>query len=243
MLKEDLHLLSKLMERLYQELKNKELWQLFYYVENRLVSLLAVMELRRIKINTDELVRFSEVLKVLFEELNLASKLPQKTKLAKTNVGNQTSTSESVLNQLVDFHPLPSIVLEHRQIQKLKSTYIDGMMSCVRDGYISTHWDQTSAATGRLSSYQPNVQAIPKTPVIITDYEDNFIIDFQQIELRILAHLSNDPSLLKIFQQNKNGDIFLELAAQWYVNIVSLSGCFHCISSDDSCCGKTSVSN
>lgn len=64
MLKTDLYLLSKLMEKLYQELKNKGLWQLFYYVENRLVSLLAVMELRQIKINTDKLVKFSNVLKV-----------------------------------------------------------------------------------------------------------------------------------------------------------------------------------
>lgn len=62
------------------------------------------------------------------------------------------------------------------QLQKLKSTYVDGMASCVRKGYLSTHWDQTAAVTGRLTSFQPNIQAIPKVPVTITDVHDNFIV-------------------------------------------------------------------
>ena len=62
------------------------------------------------------------------------------------------------------------------QIQKLKSTYVDGMLSCIKDDHLSTHWDQTSAATGRLSSYHPNIQAIPKTSVTITDVNSSYVI-------------------------------------------------------------------
>ena len=61
------------------------------------------------------------------------------------------------------------------QLQKLKSTYIDGMLACVSDGQLYTHWDQTSAATGRLSSYQPNIQAIPKVPVTISGLNTSYI--------------------------------------------------------------------
>ena len=53
---------------------------------------------------------------------------------------------------------------------------MDGIMSCVQTGHLSTHWDQISAATGRLSSYQPNVQAIPKAPIVVSNYKDNFIV-------------------------------------------------------------------
>ncbi|XP_069140238.1 DNA polymerase nu-like [Argopecten irradians] len=279
LLKEDLCLLSELMRRLYQKLISRDQWDLYCCVEMKLLPLLAAMELRPLRIDVDTMLRFSNILKrklqkleknaheaaghpflinspaqlrqVLFEELKLDKKLPGNRRLAKTNIGHQISTSEAVLNQLVDTHHLPGIILEYRQVQKLKSTYVDGMMSCVQDGYISTHWDQTSAATGRLSSYQPNIQAIPKTSTVISDFTDNFIIgkkrgdtveifardsfishdgwsflsaDFQQIELRLLAHLADDPTLLKIFTNAESGskDIFIELTTQWLCKPVSL---------------------
>lgn len=185
-------------------------------------------------------------LKVIFEELQLHTRLSN-SKLAKTAGGHQLSTSESVLTQLMHLHPLPAVILEYRQVQKLKSTYVDGMMSAVVSGYLSTHWDQTSAATGRLSSHSPNIQAIPKTASSISvsagkDKEcivgytdpgeknvdifarDSFIshdgwsflsADFQQIELRLLAHLANDSTLLRLFNESCEKDIFVELTAQW----------------------------
>ncbi|VDI53250.1 DNA polymerase nu [Mytilus galloprovincialis] len=276
LLEEDILILGKLMNRLYQKLQSRELWDLFCCVETKLVPLLALMECQQVKIDADKLMMFSNVLKkklqkleqkaydsvghsflinspaqlrqVLFEELKLDTKLPKKNKLAKTSIGHQISTSESVLQQLVDFHPLPGLVLEYRQFQKLKSTYMDGIMSCVQKDYLLTHWDQISAATGRLSSYQPNVQAIPKTSITVTNYKDNFIVDkeeddtleifardifisqegwsflaadFQQIELRLLAHLADDEVLLQIFQKQNDSDIFVELTSQWLGKSIS----------------------
>ncbi|XP_052099032.1 DNA polymerase nu-like [Mytilus californianus] len=276
LLKEDFSLLGKLMNRLYQKLQSRELWDLFCCVETKLVPLLALMECQQVQIDTDKLMMFSNILKkklqkleqkayesvghsflikspaqlrqVLFEELKLDTKLPKKNKLAKTSIGHQISTSESVLQQLVDFHPLPGLVLEYRQFQKLKSTYMDGIMSCVQKDNLLTHWDQISAATGRLSSYQPNVQAIPKVSITITNYKDNFIVDkeeddtleifardifishegwsflaadFQQIELRLLAHLADDEMLLQIFQKQNDSDIFVELTSQWLGKSIS----------------------
>ncbi|KAL4231844.1 hypothetical protein ACF0H5_009420 [Mactra antiquata] len=141
-------------------------------------------------------------------------------------------------------HTLPSIVLEYRQLQKLKSAYVDGILSCVINNSIQTHWDQTSAATGRLTSYQPNIQAIPKIPITISDCKQNYIcgsdqtgeksveiyardafiasknfsfiaVDFQQIELRILGHLANDTVLLNILNDPQTPDIFIVLTSQW----------------------------
>ncbi|OWF55047.1 DNA polymerase nu-like [Mizuhopecten yessoensis] len=275
-LREDMCLLSELMKCLYQKLVARDLWVLYCCVEMKLLPLLAAMELRPLRVDSDTMLRFSDVLKqfvkfessipsnaghpflinspaqlrqVLFEELKLDKKLPGGKRLAKTNIGHQISTSEAVLSQLVGTHCLPAIILEYRQVQKLKSTYVEGMMSCVREGYISTHWDQTSAATGRLSSYQPNIQAIPKTSTVISDYTNNYIVgkksgdrveifprdsfishdgwsflaaDFQQIELRLLAHLADDPTLLKIFTESRSTDIFIELTSQWLSKPVSL---------------------
>lgn len=62
------------------------------------------------------------------------------------------------------------------KMQKLMSTYVDGMMSCVTNGSIMTHWDQTAAATGRLTSSQPNIQAVPKTVITVTDFQTTYVI-------------------------------------------------------------------
>ncbi|XP_041370905.1 DNA polymerase nu-like [Gigantopelta aegis] len=262
--------LHQAMARLEKKLKSHNLWKLFSEVECPLISLLATMEIQQFRVDTKTFIVFSDVLKkklsrleekafgvighsfcinshpqlrqVLYEELQLDKKLPLKTKIAKTSIAQQKSTSEAMLNQLVDIHPLPAIVLEYRQLQKLKSTYVDGMLACVNDGYLRTHWDQTAAATGRLTSYQPNIQAIPKTSVTVTDYEISYIAgksndkkveifarepyishdehlllaaDFQQIELRLFAHLSDDQTLLDLFKRKTHEDIFIQLTAQW----------------------------
>ncbi|XP_046549323.1 DNA polymerase nu-like isoform X2 [Haliotis rubra] len=239
----DLSLLQDMMTKMRERLWSHDLWGLFCNIETCLIPLLAQLEMQRFKVNTATFVAFSNILKkkltkleekafasaghsfcinshpqlrqVLYEELRLDEKLPGKSKIAKTTVAHQKSTSEATLTQLKDTHALPAIVLEYRQLQKLKSTYVDGMASCVRKGYLSTHWDQTAAATGRLTSSQPNIQAIPKVPVTITDVQDNFIVDFQQIELRLLAHLADDQVLLGIFNNPQLHDIFIELTSQW----------------------------
>ncbi|XP_052771079.1 uncharacterized protein LOC128210768 [Mya arenaria] len=266
----DMALLGVAWNRVKQKLENCGLWSLYHDLEAPLTPLLAAMEMRPLTVATHTLLQLSDILKkklvqleqqahkaagrvfllsshhqlrqVLFEELKLDLKLPNRAKLAKTSVGKETSTSEAVLTQLAPLHDLPAIVLEHRQLQKLKSTYIDGMLSCVRDGALYTHWDQTAAATGRLTSYQPNIQAIPKLPVTIGGLKTCFIpdkdsnstveiyardpfvsrpgytfiaADFQQIELRLLGHLADDPMLLKLFNDPDIPDIFTPLTAQW----------------------------
>ncbi|GFN75676.1 DNA polymerase i [Plakobranchus ocellatus] len=243
---------------------------LFKQIEMRLVPILVSMETRAISIDISVFVKFSDILKsklarleekiynavghaftinshiqlrqVLYEELKLDQKLPPKAKIGKTNVAHLKSTSEASLKQLVNVHLLPSLVLEYRQLQKLKSTYVDGMMACVHNGTLTTHWDQTAAATGRLTSFGPNIQAIPKTAITITDYQQNYVIgsktvneatihvrqpfvsrkgylllaaDFQQIELRLLAHLSEDSNLLSTFWQPNANDLFIALTSKW----------------------------
>ncbi|KAK3610435.1 hypothetical protein CHS0354_016612 [Potamilus streckersoni] len=267
----DLRNLSAVMKELYQRLMAQDMWELFYKVEMKLTPVLAAMEITEFKIDTSILGNFSDILKkkllqleekahecvghtfsltshpqlrqVLFEELRLNAMLPQTTKLTKTSVGHEPSTSEVVLNHLTKYHPLPGIILEHRQLQKLKCTYVDGILSCVKKDKLLTHWDQTAAATGRVTSFQPNVQTIPKVPVTIIFMNKSYVIgkedeerkvvifardpfishegysfmaaDFQQIELRLLAHLASDPLLLKIFNNPESPDIFFELTSQW----------------------------
>ncbi|GFR97839.1 DNA polymerase nu [Elysia marginata] len=259
-----------LMKNLKTKLSSLNQWALYTEIEMRLVPILACMETRPININVSVFLNFSDILKskltkleekiykevghefsinshmqlrqVLYSELKLDQMLPTKVKIGKTSVAQLKSTSEASLNQFIDVHPLPSLILEYRQLQKLKSTYVDGMMSAVHDGRLTTHWDQTAAATGRLTSSRPNIQAVPKTAMTITDYEDNYIIgaktfreakinvrepfisrkgfsllsaDFQQIELRILAHLSEDSNLLSTFWQTNSNDVFVALTSKW----------------------------
>lgn len=271
---DDMEMILDLIQKQFNSICSKNMRQLFLRVETKLTPLLAIMDTQKIKVSTDTMLKFSDILQkklefleqkaykivghsfsitspaqirqVIFEELQLHTRLSN-SKLAKTAVGHQLSTSESVLTQLMHLHPLPAVILEYRQVQKLKSTYVDGMMSAVVSGYLSTHWDQTSAATGRLSSHSPNIQAIPKTASSISvsagkDKEcivgytdpgeknvdifarDSFIshdgwsflsADFQQIELRLLAHLANDSTLLRLFNESCEKDIFVELTAQW----------------------------
>ncbi|KAL8561162.1 hypothetical protein ACOMHN_054533 [Nucella lapillus] len=180
---------------------------------------------------------------LLYEELRLDHQLPGSRRVTLTATAQHKSTSEAMLKQMVPLHPLPAVILEYRHLVKLKSTYIDGMLECVRGGALFTHWDQTSAATGRLVSAHPNLQAIPKTPTTVTDYEgDDCIVgaepkiceiyarepfiandghvflsaDFQQMELRLLAHLARDPALKDMFRSpHQAADVFIQLTAQW----------------------------
>ncbi len=143
---------------------------------------------------------------ILFDELKLRS-------TRKTKTGR--STDADVLEQLSDDHPLPAIVLEHRAIAKLKGTYVDALPKLVHPetGRIHTRWSQAVAATGRLSSQDPNLQNIP----IRTDLgrlirrafvaPPGFVVlsaDYSQIELRVLAHLSKDPVLVDAFRTGQD---------------------------------------
>jgi DNA polymerase-1 len=126
------------------------------------------------------------------------------------------STDEEVLRKLADKHKLPALLLEYRQLAKLKSTYVDALPELVspKTGRLHSSFNQTGTETGRLSSSNPNLQNIPiKTDIgrsirkaIIASAPGNYLLacDYSQIELRILAHLSKDESLIGAFGENKD---------------------------------------
>lgn len=141
---------------------------------------------------------------ILFEQL----KLPV---LKKTPKG-QPSTAESVLQELAEDYPLPKLILQHRSMSKLKSTYTDKLPLQISDktGRVHTSYHQAVAATGRLSSSNPNLQNIPirspegrkiRQAFIAPDGYKVMAADYSQIELRIMAHLSGDTGLLTAFEQ------------------------------------------
>lgn len=131
--------------------------------------------------------------------------------LQKTPTG-QASTAEEVLQELALTYPLANIILEHRHLSKLKSTYTDALPQCIhpKTGRVHTSYNQAVTSTGRLSSSQPNLQNIPIRSEEGRKIRQAFIAppgcvlisaDYSQIELRIMAHLSQDPGLLNAFQQ------------------------------------------
>ncbi|NXD20704.1 DPOLN polymerase, partial [Spelaeornis formosus] len=260
----NLEKLYNVMMDLADGLKAQGLWNLFCTLELPLIKILAVMETHKIYVDKQELKRTSEILALRLKELEqeahevagerflltsshqlrevLFDKLKLHTlceKLHRTEVQQLVSTSEAVLNKLQDLHPLPKIILEYRQVHKMKSTYVDGLRTCMEKGFISSTWNQTGTVTGRLSAKHPNIQGISKHPVTITKKqyikgkeEDVITIsprtlfvskqgwtflaaDFSHIELRILADLSSEPELLKLFQEPEITDIFTTLASQW----------------------------
>ena len=138
---------------------------------------------------------------VLFDELGL--RVVKRTKTGR-------STDHDVLEELAAEHPLPALVLEHRALAKLKGTYLDAFPRLVdAEGRIHTRYNQAVAATGRLSSSEPNLQNIPVKTAFGRRIREAFVAppgalilaaDYSQIELRVLAHLSRDPELLDAFR-------------------------------------------
>jgi DNA polymerase-1 len=141
---------------------------------------------------------------ILFDKMKLPT-------VRKTATG-QPSTDEDVLTQLAADYPLPKVLLEHRALSKLKSTYTDKLPQMVNPdtGRVHTTFSQATAVTGRLASTEPNLQNIPVRTVEGRRIREAFIAppgsvivsaDYSQIELRIMAHLSSDPALLRAFHE------------------------------------------
>ncbi|XP_053433973.1 DNA polymerase nu [Nycticebus coucang] len=262
----NLRILYRLTMDLCSRLKVYGLWQLFCTLELPLIPILAVMESHSIQVNREALERTSALLgarlkeleqeahfvageqflimsnnqlrEILFGKLKLHLLNPGKS-LPKMRLQKYPCTSEAVLSALQDLHPLPKIILKYRQVQKIKSTFVDGLLACMKKGSVSSTWNQTGTVTGRLSAKRPNIQGISKQPIQITKPQNfkgkeeetlsisprtmfvsstghTFLAaDFSQIELRILAHLSGDPELLKLFQEPERDDVFSALTSQW----------------------------
>ena len=143
---------------------------------------------------------------ILFEKLQL--KNGKKTKTG-------YSTSAEVLDKIKDQHPIVPLVLEYRMLTKLTGTYVEGMLPLIDGtGRIHAHFQQTVAATGRLSCTEPNLQNIPiRTELgrqfrkaFTTSGKDRILVgaDYSQVELRIMAHLSGDEAMISSFEQNKD---------------------------------------
>lgn len=154
--------------------------------------------------------------RILFEKLGL-----QTARRTKTGY----STDEDVLTELASKHPIAELILAHRQISKMKGTYIDALPRLVnpRTGRIHTSFNQTVTATGRLSSSDPNLQNIPIRTELGRDIRGAFVprsgnvlldADYSQIELRIMAHLSKDRAYVETFREG--GDIHARTAARIY---------------------------
>ena len=151
---------------------------------------------------------------VLFDELHLPS-----TKKTKTG----RSTNESVLQELKGVHPIIEDILQYRELYKLKSTYVDALPTLIsdKDGRLRTSYNQAVAATGRLSSSNPNLQNIPIKTETGRKIRQAFIanpghkllsVDYSQIELRLLAHMAQDQSLIDAFA--KGQDVHAATAAK-----------------------------
>ena len=144
---------------------------------------------------------------VLFNKMNL----PKPMKYGK---GKVVSTAQDVLEELAEAHTTPALVLEYRQLAKLKNTYLDQLPNLAdRDGRIHTTFNQVGTATGRLSSTNPNLQNIPVRTALGREIRAAFIAapnnvlmsaDYSQIELRLIAHYSQDPLLLDAYRTGKD---------------------------------------
>ncbi|MFH1687309.1 MAG: DNA polymerase I [bacterium] len=161
---------------------------------------------------------------ILFDKMAL----PTKGKTAKKT---GYSTDQKVLEELAAIHPFPRLIVDYRQFAKLKSTYVDALPRLVnhRTGRMHTSFNQTITATGRLSSTDPNLQNIPirtdegrriRRAFVARDQDHVLLVaDYSQVELRILAHYSEDPALIKAFTDGE--DIHSRTAAEVYGKAIS----------------------
>jgi DNA polymerase-1 len=159
--------------------------------------------------NINSTQRLSEV---LFGELHL--EIDKRKRRSKTKTGH-ISTGSDVLEELRGTHPIIDLILEHRQLQKLKGTYVDALQTLVdpHTQRVHTSFNQTGAATGRLSSSDPNLQNIPirtdtgkrvRRAFVAREGSVLLSADYSQIELRVLAHMAEDPTLLEAFRQSED---------------------------------------
>jgi DNA polymerase-1 len=231
---EDADVALKLCEVLAERVETAGLTELYRDLELPLLPVLARMERTGIRIDVDQLralsAEFADRLgdieahahDLIGEKTNLASprqlaavffdKLGYPV-IKKTKTG--PSTDQSVLETLARDHELPGVVLQHRLLAKLKSTYVDALPAMVNPetGRVHTSFNQTGAATGRLSSTDPNLQNIPirtedgrriRTAFVPEPGWKLISADYSQIELRIVAHLSGDPDFIDAFERGED---------------------------------------
>jgi len=227
----------RLLGLLETELREKELWPLFIDVEMPLVPVISQMEQSGVVLDADYLRGMSadlasrlemleaeihrlaghafninstqQLSKVLFEELELSTQGLRKTR------SGYYSTAAGVLESLRGSHEIIELILEHRELSKLRSTYVDALPDMVNKstGRIHTSYNQAGAITGRLASSNPNLQNIPIRTELGRQVRRAFVArpgwvllaaDYSQVELRVLAHISEDAGLLEAFRRGQD---------------------------------------
>jgi DNA polymerase-1 len=243
---EDVKKILETARELWKEMNNAGLLKLFQEIEMPLMFVLAKMEENGVKINTGYLDKMSEVFddkikklkkeiwnqageefninspaqikKILFEKIKMSSK-----GIRKTSKKSELSTAASELERLREAHPIINLILEYRELYKLKSTYIDALpeLADKKTKRIHANFNQTVTATGRLSSSNPNLQNIPVRGELGKEIRKAFIaekgkilaaFDYSQIELRIVASISGDKKMIDAF--NSHEDIHTRTASE-----------------------------
>ncbi|MEI6288184.1 MAG: DNA polymerase I, partial [bacterium] len=240
---EDADFTFRLYDKFKKELADSGMAGLFHDLEMPLTTVLADIETNGVKINDKALKKLSvefdgrikiiekKVWKMAGEEFNLASPkqlkeiLFEKMKISSVGIGKTKtglSTAAAELEKMKGEHEIIDLLIEFRELSKLKSTYLDALPLLInkKDGRVHTSFNQTVTATGRLSSSEPNLQNIPIRTETGGQIRKAFIAekgfqimkaDYSQIELRIVASLADDQQMLKIF--NDGGDIHTMTAA------------------------------
>ena len=226
----------ELCQQLAPAIESRGLGDLYRNIELPLAGVLARMERTGIRIDSTELKRLSglmeseiarltasihalanrvfnisspqQLAEVLFDDLKLQAPV-------RYGKGKQRSTAAEILEELATDHEIVRMVLEYRQLTKLKGTYVDALPALIdaRTGRLHTSFNQAGAATGRLSSSNPNLQNIPIRTALGREIRAAFVprdgwkllvADYSQIELRLLAHMSDDPLLLEAFRNGED---------------------------------------
>jgi DNA polymerase-1 len=218
---------------LRKKLQEDGLEEIYTDIELPLVPLLYQMEMAGLKVDVNVLKGLSDFISTetetlsakIFElagrEFNIGSPKQVGEVLAELNIGSskktatgQMSTSKDVMNELAETYELPRLILEFRELDKLRATYADALPKLLgADGRIHAHLNQTVTTTGRLSSSEPNLQNIPirtelgqqirKAFIPETDYK-LISADYSQLELRLLAHITRDERMLEAFQNGED---------------------------------------
>jgi DNA polymerase-1 len=243
----DVDMTLRLANLLQPELHEKELWTLYSEVEMPLVPVIVEMQRAGVKLDVayltemgDDLGRRLDELREEIEEqighsININSTQQLSVALfdemglnepwMRRGKSGYYSTAADVLEKIRDKHAVVELILEHRQLSKLKGTYVDALPELVnpRTGRVHTSYNQTGSVTGRFSSSNPNLQNIPIRTELGREIRRAFVAekgwlllaaDYSQVELRVLAHISGDPAMLAAFERGE--DIHASTAAAIY---------------------------
>ena len=232
----------KLKDILSAELKKEDKEDLYYKLEQPFLSVLLNMEHNGITVDTNFLKEYEAKLKIDMDKIQqdidkaagyhininspkqLSEFLFEKLKITpikKTKTGY--STNEDVLSQIAHMHPIAGQILEYREAAKLRFTYVENLINLAdeKTSRVHTHYDQTGTVIGRLSSFEPNLQNIPirtekgrsiRKAFKATQGNTLLALDYSQIDLRILAHVSGDEILVSAFA--KDEDIHIKIASE-----------------------------